>query len=183
MKKTRKVVKVIGTQEYINKETGQVEEMQVMRIEERDANFHKLWLGHILQTIDLIGNQKTRLAFWILDHLNGANQLIMTQRKMSEETGISLATVNLTLQALIDSNFLKVVQNGVYQVNPDILFKGGKTDRMNILLEYRNQEERNELINIRKDDENEYKTVEKWAEKHGQVKLPFEEIQNAKNAI
>ena len=54
---------------------------------------------------------------------------------------------------------------------------------MNILLEYRNQEERNELINIRKDDENEYKTVEKWAEKHGQVKLPFEEIQNAKNAI
>ena len=87
------------------------------------------------------------------------------------------------MQALIDSNFLKVVQNGVYQVNPDILFKGGKTDRMNILLEYRNQEERNELINIRKDDENEYKTVEKWAEKHGQVKLPFEEIQNAKNAI
>ena len=70
MKKTRKVVKVIGTQEYINKDTGQVEEMQVMRIEERDANFHKLWLGHILQTIDLIGNQKTRLAFWILDHLS-----------------------------------------------------------------------------------------------------------------
>ena len=51
-------VKVIGTETYIKQDTGELKEMQVIDIEERDANFHKLWLGHILQSIDLIGNQK-----------------------------------------------------------------------------------------------------------------------------
>ena len=73
MATTRKKVKVVGTETYINQKTGELQEMQVIDIEERDANFHKLWLGHILQSIDLIGNQKTRLAFWILDHLDSNN--------------------------------------------------------------------------------------------------------------
>ena len=78
-------MKVIGTETYIKQDTGEIAEMQVVKIEERDANFHKLWLGHILQSIDLIGNQKTKLAFWILDNLDSNNQLIMTQRKIAEK--------------------------------------------------------------------------------------------------
>ena len=85
MATTRKKVKVIGTEKYIKQDTGEIAEMQVVKIEERDANFHKLWLGHILQSIDLIGNQKTKLAFWILDNLDSNNQLIMTQRKIAEK--------------------------------------------------------------------------------------------------
>ena len=81
MATTRKKVKVIGNETYIKQDTGEIAEMQVVKIEERDANFHKLWLGHILQSIDLIGNQKTKLAFWILDNLDSNNQLIMTQKK------------------------------------------------------------------------------------------------------
>ena len=100
--------------------------MQVIDIEERDANFHKLWLGHILQSIDLIGNQKTRLAFWILDHLDSNNLLPMTQRQIANKSGISYQTVSRTLQALIDSNFLQRINQGAYRVNPDVLFKGGK---------------------------------------------------------
>ena len=45
MATTRKKVKVIGTETYINQQTGELQEMQVIDIEERDANFHKLWLG------------------------------------------------------------------------------------------------------------------------------------------
>lgn len=133
---TRKKVKVIGTQTYINQSTGEINEMQVIDIEERDANFHKLWLGHILNSIDLIGNQKTKLAFWILDNLNSENQLIMTQRQIADKSGISIQTVSRTLSALINSNFLKQQQSGVYLINPDVLFKGGKTARMNVLLKY-----------------------------------------------
>lgn len=136
MATTRKKVKVIGHETYIKQETGELAEMQVVEIEERDANFHKLWLGHILQSIDLIGNQKTRLAFWILDNLNNENQLIMTQRKIAERTGMSTKTVNATISALIDSNFLIKINSGAYRVNPDVLFKGGKNDRMNVLLKY-----------------------------------------------
>ena len=137
MATTRKKVKVIGTETYINQQTGELQEMQVIDIEERDANFHKLWLGHILQSIDLIGNQKTRLAFWILDHLDSNNLLPMTQRQIANKSGISYQTVSRTLQSLIDSNFLQRINQGAYRVNPDVLFKGGKNARMNVLLQYR----------------------------------------------
>ena len=133
---TRKKVKVVGTETYIKQDTGELREMQVIDIEERDANFHKLWLGHILNSIDLIGNQKTRLAFWILDHLDSNNLLPMTQRQIAEKSGISYQTASRTLQALIDSNFLQRINQGAYRVNPDVLFKGGKNARMNVLLQY-----------------------------------------------
>ena len=144
MANTRRKVKVIGHETYIKQDTGELAEMQVVEIEERDANFHKLWLGHILQSIDLIGNQKTRLAFWILDNLNNENQLIMTQRKIAEKSGISYQTVSLTLKALIESNFLIKINSGAYRVNPDVLFKGGKNDRMNVLMKYHNERQEEE---------------------------------------
>ena len=103
-KMTTKKVKVIGTQEYINKNTGELQEMQVVSVEDRDFNFHKLWLSHIINSLDLIGNQKTKLAFWIIEHLNRENQLIMTYRQISEKSGISLQTVTRTISALIDSD-------------------------------------------------------------------------------
>lgn len=138
---TRKKVKVIGTETYIKQDTGEIKEMQLIDIEERDFNFHKVWLQHILNSIDLIGNQKTKLAFWIIENLNKENQLIMTQRKIAENTGISIDTVRLTMRALMDSNFLVKINSGAYMVNPDVIFKGGKTDRLNILIQYHNGKE------------------------------------------
>lgn len=133
---TCKKVKVIGSETYIKQDTGELKDMQVIEIEERDFNFHKVWLQHILNSIDLIGNQKTKLAFWIIEHLNKENQLIMTQRKIADKTGMSLDTVRLTMKALMDSDFLIKINSGAYMVNPDVIFKGGKTDRLNILIQY-----------------------------------------------
>lgn len=141
MTTTRKKVKVIGQETYIKQSTGEVTDMQVVSIQERDANFHKLWLGHILQSIDLIGNQKTKLAFWIIDNLDKENKLTMTYRQISDKSNISYQTVYRTMNALIDSNFLVKINSGAYRVNPDVLFKGGKDDRLNVLLQYQNEKE------------------------------------------
>lgn len=137
---TSKKVKVIGSETYINQSTGEIKEMQLIDIEERDFNFHKVWLQHILNSIDLIGNQKTKLAFWIIEHLNKENQLTMTQRQICQRSGISIDTVRLTMKALMDSNFLIKQNMGVYMVNPEVVFKGGKTDRLNILIQYHSEE-------------------------------------------
>ncbi|MBQ7981438.1 MAG: replication/maintenance protein RepL [Oscillospiraceae bacterium] len=135
-KQTTKKVKVVGTQQYINATDGTVEDFQVMRIEDRDFNFHKVWLDHIISSLDLIGNQKTRLAFWIVDHLDKENKLTMTYRQIAEKSGISLDTVRVTMKSLMESNFLERINQGAYRVNPDVIFKGGKTDRMNVLYQY-----------------------------------------------
>lgn len=142
-KTTRKKVKIIGKETYIKQDTGEITDMQVINIEERDFNFHKIWLEHILTSIDIIGNQKTRLAFWIMNNLDKENRLIMTQRMIAEKTKMSTKTVTETLKALISSNFLQKVQSGVYRVNPNIVFKGGKNQRIDVLLQYRAIEDGN----------------------------------------
>lgn len=141
MTTTRKNVKIVGTETYIKRSTGELEEMQVMRIEERDANFHKLWLEHILHTMDLIGNQKTKLAFWLLDNLDKENKITMTYRQIASKSGMSYQTVYRTMNTLIESDFLVKINGGAYRINPNILFKGGKTDRLNVLLQYRDEKE------------------------------------------
>lgn len=133
---TSKRVKVIGHEQWKNPHTGEVEDFQVVRTEDRDFNFHKVWLQSIINSIDLIGNQKTKLAFWIIDNLNKENQLIMTYRQIAKKSGISLDTVRVTMKALMDSNFIRKINNGAYCVNPDVLFKGTRTGRLNVLLQY-----------------------------------------------
>ena len=134
-------MKIIEKETYINQETGEINEMQVIDIEERDANFHKIWLKHILTSIDLIGNQKIKLAFWILDNMDSENQLIMSQREMTRKNEISTKTVTQTLKILMEANFLQKINNsGAYRVNPNVLWKGGKSARMNVLFKYHQNE-------------------------------------------
>lgn len=138
MKNTRKKIKIIGTQEYINKDTGEINTMQVVSIEERDANFHKIWLEHIIHSLDIIGNKKVKFAFWLLNNMNSENQITMTIRQMAEKSNTSLDTVARTIKALMESDFLIRINIGVYQINPNVIFKGGKENRLNILIQYRN---------------------------------------------
>src|SRR5699024_277312 len=121
---------------FIDASTGEKETMQVTNIEERDANFHKIWLGHMLESLDMIGNQKIRVAMFIMENINKENELIMTYRVIAEKTNTSLQTVSETMKALQESNLLSKIRNGYYRVNPDVIFKGGRNDRMNVLLRY-----------------------------------------------
>ena len=63
---TSKRVKVIGHEQWKNPHTGEVEDFQVVRTEDRDFNFHKVWLQSIINSIDLIGNQKDQIS--LLDY-------------------------------------------------------------------------------------------------------------------
>ena len=149
-KVTSKKVKVIGTQQFINASTGEIEDFQVTSYQDRDFNFTKVWLNSILQTLDMLGNQKTKVAYHIIDNLNKDNQYIGTQRQIAERTGISLKTVSVTVKALLVSDFLKTLNNGVYFVNPDVLFKGSRTARLNILHQYNTVEYNSDISDSEK---------------------------------
>lgn len=135
---TTKKVKVVGTERYINASTGELQDMQVTDIEERDFNFHKVWMRNFISTLEIIGNQKAKVCFWIIDNLNKENQLLYTYRGISDATGISLDTVTKTMKVLLDADFLRKGDVG-YIVNPDILYKGTRKGRMNILNQYYSQ--------------------------------------------
>ena len=133
---TRKKTKVIGTKTYIDRDTGELNEMQVISIEERDANFHKIWLGHIVQSLDLIGNKKIKVLNYLMENLNSENMFLEGQREVAESLNISIQTVSRTFRALQESDFMRQPKNGIYQINPNIIFKGGKEKRFNVLLKY-----------------------------------------------
>lgn len=143
MKTTRKKTKIVGQQTFINQKTGDLVDMNVIEVEERDANFHKLWLGHIIQTLDIIGNKKIKVVNYIMENINKENLFIGTQRAIADEIKVSLFTVQETMKALQQSNFLATVQSGVYRINPDVIFKGGKNNRLDILLRYQSEKSEN----------------------------------------
>lgn len=133
---TQKKMRVVGTQKFVNVQTGEVEDFQVTSVEERDFNFHKIWMKNFINTLEIVGNQKSKLCFWIIDNLNKENQLCMTYRQIAEKTKISLDTVRVTMKLLLEADFLRRVNQGCYVVNPDVIYKGSRTGRLNVLNTY-----------------------------------------------
>src|SRR5699024_10571282 len=133
---TRKKVKFLGTKEFIDASTGEKETMQVTNIKKQNANFHKIWLGLMFESLDMIGNEKIRVAMIIMENVIKVNEIIKTYRVIEQITNTSLQTVSETMKALQESNLLSKIRNGYYRVNPDVIFKGGRNDRMNVLLRY-----------------------------------------------
>lgn len=111
---------------------------QITKIEERDFNFHKVWLRNFIHSIDDIANQKLRLAFWIIDNLDSENKLVMTQRTIAQKSGMSLGTVIRTMRALQEGSpaFLQKINSGAYRVNPEIIWKGSYGNRMAVVYDY-----------------------------------------------
>lgn len=126
----------VGKQEYLNQETGVIETFNVVTQKDCDFNFQKIWLGYLLDSLDLIGNKKIKVMNYLLEHKNNDNQIIATQRVIADGCGVSLPTVNSTIQALIAIDAIKKVANGVLMLNPDIMFNGGNAKRMNILMKF-----------------------------------------------
>ena len=103
---TKKKIKCIGTEQYINARTGEIEEMQVTSIEDRDFNFYKIWMRNFIATLDIVGNQKTKLCFWLIDHLDRDNKLIGTYRTIADKSGVGLDTVRINMKILLDADFM-----------------------------------------------------------------------------
>ena len=138
-KPTLKKQKFVGTKTLVDPETGEAWASQINVLEDRDFNFHKVWLEHLVQALDDISNQRLRLAFWIIDHLDKENKLVMTQRAIAEKSGMGLATVTRTMKALQGGEvpFLQKINSGAYRVNPDVIFKGSFNNRIAVCYEYR----------------------------------------------
>ena len=135
---TAKKQKFVGVKMLVDPETGEAYPMQMNKIEDRDFNFHKVWLQHLVNSLDGISNQRLRLAFWIIDNLDRENKLVMTQRAIAAGSGMSLNTVNRTMKALQEGDppFLQKINSGAYRVNPNVVWKGSYSNRMGVVYEY-----------------------------------------------
>ncbi len=139
---TYKKQKIVGQTAYTNPATGEVVPFQIISIDDKDFNFHKLWLQNFVIATEDIRNVKMDLVLWIIDNLDKENKLVKTQRQMAEQSHVALSTVQRTIKALLSSTppFLQKINSGAYRVNPDIIWKGSYSNRMGQIYEFNKEE-------------------------------------------
>jgi DNA-binding Lrp family transcriptional regulator len=136
-KSTSKKISVIGTEQYYNVATGNIEDFSVISQHEQDFNFEKFWISQIMFAIDEFGSKKLDLLMHLIQTRDkGNNTVLKTVRELSKDTGISKDTVNATLQ-ILERNGIIRRKIGVIFISPDVIFKGGHNKRMNVLIQYR----------------------------------------------
>lgn len=122
--------------ELMDLETGEM--INTLQIENKgkDINFNKIFIGHIIEAVEAIGNKKVEVLMYLFSVKNSDNQIIKTQAEMEKETKISRKTISDTLKVLREHNVIKKKSSSVYQLNPNAIFKGQGKKRMDILLSY-----------------------------------------------
>lgn len=135
--RTSKKMKVLGTETYINVSTGELHEMNVMEVEERDANFMKLWVSSILSAIDELSNQRMKIVFKLVEMAGkNRNVITLTTRELASLINVSRTTLVDTLQ-ILEKNDVLTRKTGVIFMNPEVVYKGSRSGRLEVLTRYR----------------------------------------------
>lgn len=121
----------------INTETGEEEELQ--QITKRflgHQNFWKIVLMDYLAILGIFDSKQLDVFIYIAQNTNSGNNLFIgTYKKIAEGTGVSEMTIARVLKKLQANNYIKMVQRGVWAVNPNITVKGDPK-KQKILLSY-----------------------------------------------
>lgn len=133
-----KVQTVLGSQTYLNQDTGEVSEFTVIEKNiEKDFNFHKIWIQDVLNVLDSFGNKKILVLSYLLKIMrNEDNTFSGSYRELAEDIGVSVKTVNVVINELVESNVIKKISTATYRFNPDIIVKGRSDKRKNLLIKY-----------------------------------------------
>ncbi len=134
---TSKKIRVIGTRQYINAETNEIEDFNVISQEDQDFNFDKFQITQIMFAIEEFGSKKMKLLLYLITIRERANNTVLkTISEMAAETKINKNTIVSTLKILEKHKIVRR-KTGVIFISPDVIFKGGHNKRMNVLLQYR----------------------------------------------
>lgn len=133
-----KKVKIIGTKELIDPSTGEVIRATVEVVNgDRKFGWEAVWLGTLLETLDLITNKAFKVAKFLLEErIRGENLVVATVPEIAKKTGLSQSTVKRVIKKLLEANFITRVQKGVYRVNPAVIWRGNEAHRQAILIKF-----------------------------------------------
>lgn len=141
---TGESTRFIGLKRFIDQATGETFDAQTVIKQASDAGFHKLWLGHILDLLDEVGNAKVKTLNWLLRQMDTENRILATYDEIAAGAKASRATVAVLMGKLVDANIISPMRRSQWRINPEILFRGSHGRRMNVLICYR--DERQQLL-------------------------------------
>lgn len=130
-----------GTTQMVDPETGELTTVQHYEVKDVDINWNKVWLGHLLDVLEMVGSKKMQVISWLLEHRNTkTNEVVATQQLIMDELNLSKKTVNETFKALQEAGVIVKIRNGFWQLSPNFIWQGDNNKRMDILLTYKMNE-------------------------------------------
>lgn len=122
-------------------DTGEVIEVdQITKRALGQKQFWKVYLMDFLAILGIIDSKQLDVLIFILENTTSANNVFLgTYRLIAEKTDISLDTVRRTMVKLQQKGFIKKIQNGAYQVSPNVMMKGNDRKKQLLLNYYDDQ--------------------------------------------
>lgn len=134
---------LLGTKHktYIDEETGEkIKAEQITKRAYGQKQFWKVYLMDFLQVLGIFDSKQLDVLVYVLENTNqSTNTFIGTYKKISENAKVSQPTIAKIMKKLQENEFIYKVQNGVWQVNPRIMMKGGE-NKKSLLLNYYDDE-------------------------------------------
>lgn len=120
-------------------ENGQIFEFDVIN-KKGDSLDKKGWrrviMGDLMAAIEQIGNKKIKIMEYLIDNMDGKNQINKTYKQIEEDTKISYMTIVETFKALKECNLIKKY-GGVYVLNCGVVSSyGNSANNGYLLIEY-----------------------------------------------
>jgi DNA-binding Lrp family transcriptional regulator len=129
-----KKIEYVGTQIFTDESGNKVP--MAMIAKQYDAMDKKGWrraiIGDLMEVIEQIGNKKIKVMEFLIDSMNGNNEIDLSQREVEKATGISLRTVNETFKALVEAKLLKKIKRK-YVLNTQIISAFGSSEKNKML--------------------------------------------------
>jgi DNA-binding transcriptional regulator YhcF (GntR family) len=127
-----------GTETFVKKGTGEEFEVPTVYQEATDSNFEKIWLAHILVSLNILGGKKIQILSYLFKNRIVSDNLIpKTLQEIADELRISYVTVSETIQLLAAAGLI-TRKRGIIYLSPGMIWKGTHDNRMRVMFEFRN---------------------------------------------
>lgn len=137
----------VGKKTFIDRDTGEIIETQTV-LKYGDFDFDKLWLAHILDAVEQVGNKKMQVLMWLIKNRDSDNRIFATFKQICDACGCHVHTLRGLIKALEETNVITRPARGQLRINPSVIFKGGHSKRMNVLIKYRDEKQADLFENI-----------------------------------
>lgn len=129
----RKVI--VGFEQYVNKETGELENILTIHRKGTDINFHKVWVENLFLALGIYAGVKMKIFLVLLRNAKD-NIVNMTQDEIATEAESSQKTVAFAMKELSELKIVTKIRNAKYYVNPEMIYNGSTSSRMKVLHDY-----------------------------------------------
>jgi Fe2+ or Zn2+ uptake regulation protein len=132
-------VKYLGVESFTNNLTGEQVQMGVVS-KDLDILDKKGWrrviMSDLMEVIEKVGNKKIEVLSYLIDNMDGKNQINTTYRQISKDTQIAIETIRQTFIALKEANLIKKI-GGLYVLNVEIISSyGNSTNNKYLAIKY-----------------------------------------------